>query len=174
MILFSIFFVILVAMFLLWLFTTPRRLKGKGLDDLSNIDRAPIDKAQMLALASEVERQIDRHSAVWSALGGFKGLILLHHSAACLIEKWARLAPEGCDDERADLDRRFYGLGGCVVLAGIEAILHYPLNWLTQSKSFSVPIFHATFAVVLYAEIESRIETLYEGCRPDLLTTANP
>ena len=162
---FSIFVFALVTMFLIWLFTTPRRLKGMGLDDLNDRNRTPIDEAQLLALAVEVEDQIERHRAVWSALGGFRGLLHLHHSAACLIEKWGRIAPDGCDDERAELNRRFYGLGGCVVLAGIEAAFHYPLDWITRSRSFSVPIFHATYAVVLYAEIESRIETLYEGCR---------
>jgi hypothetical protein len=170
MIVFTVFFLVIFTIFLLWIFTIHRRLKGRGLGALQEMIDIPVDEAQMIALKIDLESQLERHQAVWNSIGGFSGLMSLHHNAACLIEAWQEVAPKDSNSGIEDLDWRFYGLGLCVALAGLDAILQRPLRWwFGRSGLPLLPRLHATFAVTLYAEIQVRIRTLCEVHRPDLL-----
>jgi hypothetical protein len=167
MIWFTILFASLCSIFLLWVFTKHRRLKGRGLLALQDMVDVPIDKAQLIALKSNLEKQLSQHQDVWDSIGGFTGLLNLHHNAACLIEVWEEITPKDSGNE--DLDWRFYGLGLCVAMAGFEALLNKPFGWFVRKRFAVLPKLHATFAVTLYAEIQVQLRTSCEAYRPDLL-----
>jgi hypothetical protein len=120
-------------------------------------------------LSNRLDDQIGQYQKVWDTIGGTKGLKDLHHNAACLIEAWSNCEhPEVAEEDR-ELNKRLYGLGFCVVLAFIESLGNRVIRFVTRSPFIGVPVVHGTIAVALYAEIQTRIRTLFEAFRPDLL-----
>ncbi len=163
------FFLILFVVYVVWVSTLRRRLKGRGDSALDSFVPLPIEEAELIALQENFESELQRHYEVWSKIGGLEGLRSLRENAARLIEAWQDRCAHIDPAASADLDRSFSRLGLCVLMAALEAAIIYAMRFFGSSRRNLLPPIHATYAVRFYAEIQVTLRTLCEAHSPETL-----
>ncbi|WP_263418656.1 hypothetical protein [Terriglobus albidus] len=157
-------FLIIIA----WFMTSRRRLKRRGEDAIKDVRHADLTLAETIVFANNslqawLEDDEAKRAILWQSIGGFQGIVDLHHDAACRLETMeAVLKRKGytakIDD---DVKAAYYSLGILILVSGFMMFITKTVNTVVRYP-LTIPSIHLEYAIRLSAVIASRTDTVLD------------
>lgn len=162
---FSLIFGCVFLSFIAWFITSARRIKRRGEAAIDCVRVKNMDMLEAIVLSTERPRNelASAKRLLWLHLGGFRGLLDLHHDAACKIESMQAVAERKGYGDGLDLEVRgaYYSLGIIVLSAAVVLCITWMLERFGRGVAEFVPSY-VEDAIRLSAIISARHDTIID------------